>query len=235
MKRLFIFATSLLLVVSCGQKSAKTTNEPTPAPEPEVEVATGPTAPAAPTVPTVYSNAYDGFTNVRQAATTKSPVLAKLHNGYEGAEILGVEGNWTKVNLNGVVGYVSSAYVQDTPTIPVHIDAKSIIGNWSYLEGGHVMIEYSIYDDGMWLLYNDNFCEGAIVEVGKWHLEESSIVLTKTYDFALYEAAHSTTRLEVDLTTNTATDGDCTYNLTKIGWSKAEHNSAKKAFKQYIK
>ena len=163
MKKFFIFATSLLLVVSCGQKRAKLTEEQTSVPE--VETATG-------------------------AAT---------------------------------------------PTCPAHIDAKLILGTWSYLIDGYTMMEYSIYDDGMWLLYNANFCEGAIVEVGKWHLEETSIVLTKTYDFALSEAVHNTTRLKVDLTTNTMTGGGCTYCLTKNGWSKDELNNAEKAFKQYIK
>ncbi len=83
-------------------------------------------------LPKVYSNAYDGYLNVRAQPTTKSQVVGKLNNGPEGAELLGVEGKWSKVRVNGVEGYVTSAYVQSTPTQPVYINANAILGMWSY-------------------------------------------------------------------------------------------------------
>ena len=67
-------------------------------------------------LPKVYANAYDGFVNIRQAPQNKTPVLGVLRNGPEGAILLGIEGDWTKINCNGIVGYVLSKYVQDTPT-----------------------------------------------------------------------------------------------------------------------
>ena len=78
----------------------------------------------------VYSKAYDGYLNVRAQPTTKGQILGRLSNGPEGAELLGVEGKWTKVRVNGVVGYVWSADVQTTPTEPVYVDAAAVIGDW---------------------------------------------------------------------------------------------------------
>ena len=64
----------------------------------------------------VYSNAYDGYVNIRQAPLSNAPILGVLHNGPEGAVLLGVEGEWKKIDCNGIVGYVYEKYVQDTPT-----------------------------------------------------------------------------------------------------------------------
>ena len=64
----------------------------------------------------VYSNAYDGFVNIRQEPQSEAPILGVLRNGPEGAVLLGTEGEWTKIDCNGIVGYVYEKYVQDTPT-----------------------------------------------------------------------------------------------------------------------
>lgn len=68
----------------------------------------------------VYSNAYDGFVNIRQAPQSKAPILGVLRNGPEGAILLGSEGEWKKIDCNGIVGYVFGKYVQDTPTEVFH-------------------------------------------------------------------------------------------------------------------
>ena len=64
----------------------------------------------------VYSNAYDGFVNVRERPDNSAPILGVLRNGPEGAILLGTEGDWKKVNCNGIVGYVHGLYLLDTPT-----------------------------------------------------------------------------------------------------------------------
>ena len=66
--------------------------------------------------PKVYSNAYDGFVNIRQEPQSKAPILGVLKNGPDGAVLLGTEGEWKKIDYNGIVGYVYEKYVQDTPT-----------------------------------------------------------------------------------------------------------------------
>lgn len=68
----------------------------------------------------VYSNAYDGFVNIRQAPQSKAPILGVLRNGPEGAFLLSTEGEWKKIDCNGIVGYVYEKYVQDTPTEVFH-------------------------------------------------------------------------------------------------------------------
>lgn len=71
---------------------------------------------AANLVSKVYSNAYDGFVNIRQAPESNAPVLGVLQNGPEGAILLGHEGEWVKIDCNGIEGYVYGKYVQNTPT-----------------------------------------------------------------------------------------------------------------------
>ncbi len=68
----------------------------------------------------VYSNAYDGFVNIRQAPQSNAPIVGMLRNGPEGAILLDTEGEWKKINCNGIVGYVFGKYVQDTPTEVFH-------------------------------------------------------------------------------------------------------------------
>jgi hypothetical protein len=64
----------------------------------------------------VFSNAYDGFVNIRQSPQGKAPILGVLRNGPEGAVLLERGNDWTMVNCQGIVGYVATQYIQDTPT-----------------------------------------------------------------------------------------------------------------------
>ena len=71
--------------------------------------------PAPDTSKKVYASSYDGFVNIRKGPNKNATVLGVLRNGPEGALFLGVENGWTKINYKGIVGYVYSKYVQDTP------------------------------------------------------------------------------------------------------------------------
>ena len=64
----------------------------------------------------VYSNASDGFTNIRQSPESNAPIVGVLRNGPEGAILLGTVGEWKHINCNGIEGYVFYQCVQDTPT-----------------------------------------------------------------------------------------------------------------------
>lgn len=64
----------------------------------------------------VYSNACDGFINIRQSPSSNAPILGVLKNGPDGAFLISREGAWTKVNYHGIEGYVASQYIQDNPT-----------------------------------------------------------------------------------------------------------------------
>lgn len=76
--------------------------------------------PAPNTSKKVYAVAYDGFVNIRRAPNKKARILGVLKNGPEGALWLGVENGWVKIDYNGIVGYVYSKYVQDTPPKKAH-------------------------------------------------------------------------------------------------------------------
>lgn len=52
----------------------------------------------------------DGNLNVREAPTTEAKLVGKMPN-HAGCEILGVEGEWTKIKSGEVEGYVKSEYL----------------------------------------------------------------------------------------------------------------------------
>lgn len=196
MKRLFFLAAAALLVVSCGQSNkngSETQSESAEVPAEEVI--------QEPTVPMVYSNAYDGFANIRLEPNNNSEIVGELRNGPIGAEFIGVEGQWTKVKCSeGETGYIRSSLLQNTPTKPVNIDPGFIAGAWRIegaMWGGHC--DYIVFTDGTYGYYNDSFCEGGISHAGKWHLEESRIVFTQVYSFVNGEVERTISRYNIDV------------------------------------
>jgi uncharacterized protein YgiM (DUF1202 family) len=128
-------------------------------------------------LPKVYSNCYDGYLNVREEPSSKSKILSTLPNGPDGAELLGVEGKWSKVRVNGVVGYIWSADVQSTPTEPVYISASDVVGTWGSAETGPLTIN----SNGKFSHRLGLSAIDAIVMEGTWHLTRDKIVF-KYYD-----------------------------------------------------
>ena len=175
MKKFLLFAATMLLAVSCikvvvpakeGAEAQEATAEAVEAVEEVVEVV----------LPKVYSNAYDGYLNVRAQPSTKAQILGKLKNGPEGAELLGVDGKWTKVRVDGVEGYVWSADVQSTPTDAVYIDAKHVVGIFFWMDNEGTEWSCEVNSNGKYLFtYCEDTCE-AFGESGKWYLSGTSIV-----------------------------------------------------------
>ena len=122
----------------------------------------------------VYSNMYDGYLNVRAEPSTKSQVLGTLRNGPEGAELLGVEGKWTKVLVNGVEGYVWSAYLQSVPSEPVYISASAVVGEWLWCYKNGQCDTYTIESDGK---FYQTGCLSMEEKEGTWYLSGHNIIL----------------------------------------------------------
>jgi hypothetical protein len=125
-----------------------------------------------PEVPMVYSNCYDGYLNVRAGASTKSQVLGILRNG-EAAELLSIEGKWTKVRVNGIEGYIWSADTQSTPSDPVYISSASVIGEWEWCDENAHFDSCTIESNGKFYMSGYLSMETS----GKWHLSGNNIVL----------------------------------------------------------
>lgn len=132
-------------------------------------------------LPHVYANAYDGFVNIRQAPQSEAPILGVLRNGPEGAILLGAEGEWTQIDCNGIVGYVLSKYVQDTPTLAVDegIDMSWLEGWWEDNECHSLLV----FDNGGFMEYSCMFNEGSTTKKGTFILQGSSLALTVLVDF----------------------------------------------------
>lgn len=157
MKKL-IYAVMLLLglsmIASCGNGQDKT-NENT---EPQVQQETVPVEEEAGQVdnhPRVYACAYDAFVNIREEPKSKSSILGVFKNGPEGAVLLGVEGEWTKIDCDGIVGYVLSKYVKDTPTV-AYTGTATIDDIGGVYWGAYGMI---LWYDGTWERGYDWACE----------------------------------------------------------------------------
>ena len=188
MKKL-IYAVMLLLgmgmMVSCGGNSQdKTEDKTNKNNETQVQQEAAPVEEEAEPVdtrPRVYANAFDGFVNIRETAQAKVPILGSLRNGPEGAVILGTEGEWTQVDCNGIVGYVLSKYVQDSPTIAVDegIDMSWLEGWWENNECQSLLI----FDNGGFMEYSCMFNEGSTTKKGSFILQGSSLVLTVIADY----------------------------------------------------
>ena len=68
----------------------------------------------------VYSNAHDGFLNIRMKPSASSKIVGVLYNGKEGAKLLDKSNKyWYKVSKNGIVGYVNKRYAKlNSVTVP---------------------------------------------------------------------------------------------------------------------
>ena len=92
--------------------------EATPAPEagevtpPAEEVVEEQPAEEAPqTEAVVKTESENGSVNIRAAASTDAEIIGQLSSN-DRVVVLGVEGDWTKIRANDVVGYVFSSYLQ---------------------------------------------------------------------------------------------------------------------------
>ena len=96
----------------------------------------------------VYSCAFEGHLNMRAQPSFSAKIVGKFRNGPHGAFRLKNLGGWSLVEVNGVVGYVVSRYLQHTPTIPY----TGRVG-LSWIEGVWLCEHHSgicIYNNGFW-------------------------------------------------------------------------------------
>ncbi len=123
-------------------------------------------------VKSIYSRAYDGFVNIHKEPSYSSENVGKFRNGPEGAILLEDQGEWTKIDMGGVVGYVASKYVQDTPTVAYTgtVDVNWLEGVWA--ASGYDRIE--IFNNGV-------FRSFPTAQVGTWILQNNEIKFTLVY------------------------------------------------------
>lgn len=160
--------------------------------------------------PIVYACAYDGFVNIRSAPNGNAGIIGKFRNGPQGAVWLGVDGYWTRIDYNGIVGYVLSQYVCGQPTVAVdeRISMSWLEGMWDDDPASHT-VSYAlgngllIFDNGKFLRNSTMFMEGAYTEAGTFMLEGSNLVLTILYDYVNEERCNRREVLALDPTRQT--------------------------------
>lgn len=163
----------------------------------------------------VYSNAYDGFTNIRQSTTTKSAIVGIFPNGSNAARYyswVSDNPNWYYIEFGNVSGYVAKSQIGWSPTASVNLDIKGtwLQGTWEDTQGniltldtkGNFMIKGDVPHTGKWRLTggNDITLKG---NYGGWiatytvNLYEESIG-----DFVRYGSVPSTIRAAAVNTSN---------------------------------
>ena len=129
----------------------------------------------------VYSNAYDGFVNVRSQPSAKSAILGKLKNGPDYLVQLGVQGKWIIVQWQNTIGYVNKSVVGYTPWKPVYlsVDGDSLQGAYCSEEGDFYSCYY-VFSNGKFAHFECGKYEGEEY-YGTWKLEGTDIIFTTKY------------------------------------------------------
>lgn len=107
-------------------------------------------------------------------------------------------------------------------------------GAWRFENIGWGYTEYIVFSDGTYAFYSDNFCEGAIAYVGKWLLEENSIIFNQTYSFVIQGPEQNTTRLTVDTKKHALIKKDDIDVYKREYWEPKKLESTRKWIKPYI-
>jgi hypothetical protein len=134
-----------------------------------------PTPSAVDQIVMVYSNAYDGFLNVREQPDTKAPIIGKILNGPMGAVKMGEIGGWTIVKIGDTIGYAGSRYLQTEPT-PEFTDKdmeKCIRGIWTN-DTPQDQRQVMLFKDGVFI---EGYTNEGIVYCGEWSVTGSALLL----------------------------------------------------------
>ena len=176
MKKLFLLLAALSFMLFTAEKCSL--ERKIVDPEPEVDTL-APTPSAADLIEMVYSNAYDGFLNVREQPDTKAPIIGKILNGPMGAVKMGEVGGWTVVKVGDKIGYASSRYLQTEPTAEFTDKdmEKCIQGIWLSEESKDYMVPQRV----IYLCKNGVFALGfpveGIYQLGEWEVKGSLLAI----------------------------------------------------------
>ena len=133
----------------------------------------------------LFSNAPLGFLSIYESPSDMSYKIGELKNGPKGASMVEYGAQWSKVKYDDMEGYVKTQYLQTEPTKPVNINFAVLLGAWCYKsDNGELsrMHDLLIFDNGVYAIYNDMFCEGAISSVGTWVIEDNNLILNEHYN-----------------------------------------------------
>ena len=122
----------------------------------------------------IYSNAFDGFTSIRQMPDSQAPIIGRLNNGTDYLSLVNYHGEWLAVKWQNRVGYVKAHLVGYTPAPPVYlgVDANYMGGIYGGREEG-----YLVFGNGKFA----RFYNYSDVAYGKWRFEGYEIVFTTKY------------------------------------------------------
>ena len=178
MKRYFIYLSLIaaMMVQSCITINTTPREDAKQEPAVEQTVEAEATAGAEAAVERVYACGYDGYVSIRETASYKGTKLGNFDNGPDGAVLLEDLGEWMKIEYYGIVGYVTSFYVQDTPSEPYkgRLTPDDLAGVWAG-NGGFVLF---IFDNGTWEYGYDNAAQKGtyVMQNGSLKLDDDWVI-----------------------------------------------------------
>lgn len=129
----------------------------------------------------VYSNGFDGFVNLRYEPSFSSEIAGVLRNGfpavYQGQSYDEKRRPWTLVEIDGLMGWAPSKFIQSEPTLEYtgKVDVSWIEGVWGEVGG---MSTLYIYNNGTF----EEGTESYLMWRGRYILQNNEIKFTTTWE-----------------------------------------------------
>ena len=185
----------------------------------------------------VYSNSYDGYTNIRETPSLKGKVIGELRNGPDGAVLISKTEGWSKINCNGVEGYVYTKNLSTSPTeeVTISTDINWINGIW---RNDNEQYAYLIFNNGTFAIQSTS----GTLAYGTYILKGNDIEFSIKQFLSSMEIS-KIQRLGIDTSTNRigqlrkmdflseSEQYNNTYDLT---WTKSQFNALKKEIRALL-
>ena len=185
----------------------------------------------------VYSNSYDGYTNIRETPSLKGKIIGELRNGPDGAVLISKAEGWSKINCNGVEGYVYTKNLTTSPTeeVTINTDINWINGIW---RNDNEQYAYLIFNNGTFAIQSTS----GTLAYGTYILKGNDIEFSIKQFLSSMEIS-KIQRLGIDTSTNRigqlrkmdflseSEQYNNTYDLT---WTKSQFNALKKEIRALL-
>jgi hypothetical protein len=185
----------------------------------------------------VYSNSYDGYTNIRETPSLKGKIIGELRNGPDGAVLISKTEGWSKINCNGVEGYVYTKNLSTSPTeeVTISTDINWINGIW---RNDNEQYAYLIFSNGTFAIQSTS----GTLAYGTYILKGNDIEFSIKQFLSSMEIS-KIQRHGIDTATNRIgqlrkrdflSESEQYNNTDDLTWTKSQFNALKKEIRALL-